>query len=95
MSKKTVGFNKQSINQLPNDKPVVYKIQTENGKTNYAGIAQRGRVQDRIAEHLGGAKDAVPGAKVQIEQMSSINDARAKESRVISRSKPKYNKQGK
>ena len=45
MSKKTVGFNKQSINQLPNDKPVVYKIQTENGKTNYAGIAQRGRVQ--------------------------------------------------
>ena len=95
MSKKTVGFNKQGINQLPDDKPVVYKIQTGNGKNNYTGIAQRGRVQDRIAEHLGGAKDAVPGAKVQIEQMFSIKDARAKESIVISRSKPKYNKQGK
>ncbi len=95
MSKKTVNFNKQGISQLPNDKPVVYKIQTGNGKTNYAGIAQRGRVQDRIAEHFGDAKDAIPGAKVQIEQMSSISEARAKETRVISRSKPKYNKQGK
>ena len=86
MSRKTVSFNKQGINQLPNDKLVVYKIQTWNGKNNYTGIAQRGHVQDRITEHLGGAKDAVPGAKVQIEQMSSIKDARAKETRVISRS---------
>lgn len=95
MGKKTVGFNKQGISQLPNDKPAVYKIQTNNGKNNYTGIAQRGRVQERIAEHLTSAKHAIPGAKVQIEQMPSIKDARAKESRVISRSKPKYNKQGK
>ena len=94
MSKKTVGFNKQGISQLPNDKPVVYKIQTKNGKNNYTGIAQRGRVQDRIGEHLAGAQDAIPGAKIQIEQMPSIGEARTKESRVISRSKPRYNKQG-
>jgi hypothetical protein len=95
MSKKTVNFNKQGLESLSNDKPVVYKIQTGSGTNNYTGIAQRGRVRERIAEHLSGSKDPIPGAKVQIEQMSSVADARAKESRVISRSKPKYNKQGK
>jgi len=95
MSRKTIKFDKQGISQLPNDKPVVYKITTNGGRNNYTGIAKRGRVQARIAEHLSGSKDPVPGAKVQIEQMSGIQNARAKESRIISRSKPKYNKQGK
>ena len=95
MSKKTVNFSNQGIGQLPDNKPVVYKIQTGSGANNYTGIAQRGRVRARIAEHLSGSKDPIPGAKVQIEQMSSIANARAKESRIISRSKPRHNKQGK
>lgn len=95
MSKKTVPFNKQGISKLPDNKPAVYKIQTSGGTNTYTGIAKRGRVQDRVAEHLPGGKDAIPGAKIQIEQVSSIADARAKESRVIARSKPKHNKQGK
>lgn len=95
MSKKTVRFSKTGISKLPDDKPVVYKIQTDGGKNNYTGIAKKGRVQERLAEHLAGEKDSIPGATVQIEQMPSISDARAKESRVISKLKPKYNKQGK
>lgn len=95
MARKTVHFNKSGIGNLPNDKPVLYKIQTEGGKTNYAGIAKRGRVQERVAEHLPGAKDFVPGTKVQIEQLKSIEQAKETESRVIARSKPKYNDQGK
>jgi hypothetical protein len=95
MARKTVGFNKSGISKLPDDKPVVYRVLTESGKNNYTGVAQRGRVQERIAEHLPNGKDAVPGAKVQVEPMSSIDEAKAKESRVISRSQPKYNKQGK
>jgi len=95
MSRKTVKLNKQGIGKLPDNKPVGYKIQTGSGANNYTGTAQRGRVQERIAEHLSGRKDAIPGVKVQIEQMSSIAEARAKESRIISRSKPKHNKQGK
>jgi hypothetical protein len=95
MAQKTVDFNKTGISKLPDDKPVVYRIQTDGGKTNYAGTAQRGRVQERIAEHLPDTKDAVPGTKVQIEQMKSVDEAREKEGRVISRSKPKYNDQGK
>ncbi len=94
MARKTVDFNKSGIGKLPNDKPVLYKIQTDGGKTNYAGIAKRGRVQERLAEHLPGAKDYVPGAKVQVEQLKTIEQAKETESRVIARTKPKYNDQG-
>ena len=87
-SRKTVKFNESSIRNLPNNKPVVYKILTENNNNNYTGIAKKGRVQDRLIEHLG----KIPGTKVRIEQMSSINDAAEKESNIISRSNPKYNK---
>src|SRR5208283_1334207 len=52
MSRKTVGFNQAGASNLPNNKPVVYKILTDAGKTNYVGIAKRGRVQERIQEHL-------------------------------------------
>jgi hypothetical protein len=95
MGKKTVDFNKSGVGKLPDSKPVVYKIFTEGGKNNYTGVAQRGRVQERLLEHLPGKKDYVPGSKVQIEQVRSIDQAQEKEARIVSRSKPKYNDQGK
>lgn len=88
---KKVKYNETSIDQLPNDKPVLYRIETETGNLNYTGIAKRGRVRDRIKEHLG----KIPGANVNIEQFSSINDARNKEKNVIKRNQPKYNGQTK
>lgn len=91
MGTKKVKFKQEGISQLPNDKPVLYRIETGVGKLNYTGVAQRGRVRERIAEHLG----EVPGAIVQIEQFSSIKDAQEKEARVIKRNQPKYNEQGK
>ena len=94
MGKKTVAFNDAGIGKLPNDKPVVYKILTGAGVNTYTGVAQRGRVRERLLEHLPGGKEPIRGAKVQIEQMPSIDDARAKESRVIKRSQPPQNKQG-
>lgn len=94
MARKSVAFSKEGINKLPNDKPVTYKILTDSGNNNYTGIAKRGRVHERLQEHLPGGKDYVPGSKVQIEQMNSIDEAKDKESRIIARSNPKYNKQG-
>jgi len=91
MTKKTVNYNSDGISKLPKDKPVLYKIKTEAGNTNYAGIAQRGQSQNRLTDHLG----KVPGAKVQIEQFNSIDDARRKEANVIKHVQPKYNKKGK
>ncbi len=90
MAKKTVNYNRQEIDKLPNDKPVIYRIKTGSGHDNYVGTAQKGRVRERIAEHL----DEIPGAKVEIEQFSSIKEAEKKEANVIKRVKPKYNKQG-
>ncbi len=90
--KKTVKFTQSGVKQIPKDKPVVYKIQTKGGKTNYVGTAKRERAPERIQEHLKAGR--ITGDKVQIEQMSSINEANAKEKRIISRSKPKYNIQG-
>ena len=89
---KTVKFNESGAAKLPNDKPVVYRIKTEGNKTNYVGIAHRGRVQERIREHI--HKSGIPGAKVHIEQKPSIREARATERRIIARSKPLYNRQG-
>lgn len=85
----TIRYNQVSIETLPNDKPIVYIIKTENRSYNYVGTAQRGRAQDRIKEHLG----RIPGAFVSIEQFSSIDDARKKERYLIDYYKPKYNKQ--
>lgn len=91
MATKKVNYNKTDLNRLPNNKPVVYRIESGAGNLNYVGTAKRGRVQERIAEHLG----EIPGATVRIEQFDSINDARQKEARVIKRSQPKYNEQAK
>ncbi|MFC1762988.1 hypothetical protein ACFL6U_13025 [Planctomycetota bacterium] len=91
MATKKANYNKSSVGSLPNDKPVVYRIKTEGGRSNYVGVAKRGRVQERIAEHMG----TIPGASVRIEQTGSIQEAREKEARIIKRSQPKYNKHGK
>lgn len=93
MARKTVKFTPTGIEKLPDDKPVVYRIQTDDGKTNYVGVAQRRRVQDRLREHLDAGE--IPGAKVQVEQTSTIQEARDTEARIISRSQPKYNEKGK
>jgi excinuclease UvrABC nuclease subunit len=92
MAKKTVGFNRGGAARLPNNKPVVYRIKTAGGKTNYVGVAKRGRAQERIQEHLEAGK--IPGAIVQIEQFSSIAEAQKKEQDIIAKSQPKYNDQG-
>jgi predicted GIY-YIG superfamily endonuclease len=94
MSRKTVDFSKEGISHLPNDKPVIYRILSESGKNNYTGVAQRGRVAERLQEHLPGNKDHVPGSKVRVEQMKSIAEATNREAHIISRSKPKYNRKG-
>ena len=95
MAKKTVSINKSCISKLPNDKPIVYMIKTKGGNVNYVGVAKRGRVQVRLKEHLEGGKDYVPGAKIQIEQVSSIAEARKMEAAAIKRIQPKHNEQGK
>ena len=83
MGKKTVKFNKSGIVNLPNDKPVVYRIMSESGKTVYTGVVNRGHVRDRLEEHLRRGKDRIPGTMVQIEQLDHISQARKRESNIM------------
>lgn len=75
MSKKTAKLTNEGINNLPNDKPVVYKIINKGGDNIYTGVAGKGNVRDRIKDHMPGHSDTIPGGiKVQIEQYASIRE---------------------
>lgn len=94
--KKTSKMDKKDIEKLPNNKPVVYKIENKKDENIYTGVAKRGRVPERIKEHLPGGKDPIPGGvKVIIEQKPTIDDAKKSEKNIIGRTKPKHNKIGK
>jgi hypothetical protein len=84
------------IEALPNNKPAVYTAGNAGDPNLYVGVAKRGRVQERLMEHLNGAKDPIPGAtRVKVEYKSSIAEAKAVEARRIAATQPKHNKQGK
>jgi len=94
--KKSGGFNKDGIERLAGNKPVVYDIQNKSGKTLYTGSAKKGRVEQRLKEHLPGGPDPIRGgAKVKISQKSSIAQAQKFEARSIKSNKPPQNKRGK
>ena len=91
--RKKTAFTKDGLERIRDDKPVVYKIRNARGENIYTGSAIRGRVEDRLREHLPGGKDPVPGGRtVEIEQKSSIDEARRSEARTIKRSQPKHNR---
>ena len=94
--KKSGSFDKDGIEGLAKDKPVLYDIEDKNGKTLYTGVAKRGRVEDRLKEHLPGGPDPIRGgAKVKIKQKPSIADAEKAEARAIKQKQPPQNKKGK
>ena len=94
--KKSGKFNNSGIEGLAKDKPVVYKIENSKGKNIYTGVAKRGRVEERLKEHLPGAIDPIRGgAKVKIQQKSSIDDALKSEARIIKQQQPAQNKKSK
>ena len=95
-SKKSSNMDRENIENLANDKLVVYKIKNKKDEVIYIGVTKRGRVQARIKEHLSTGKDPIPGGvRVEIEQKSTIDKAKKLEKIRIKKTKPKYNKQGK
>lgn len=94
--KKTADFKPNAIDDLAQDKPVVYKILNTKGNNVYTGSSKKGQIADRIKDHLPGGSHPIPGGKkVKIEQHNSVDEARKSEARIISISKPKHNKRGK
>jgi predicted GIY-YIG superfamily endonuclease len=94
--KKSGDFDETSIRELAKDKPVVYHLDNAQGKTLYTGVAKRGRVSDRLSEHLPGGIDPIKGAaRVRIQQKASIADAEKAEAKAIKSLQPPQNKRGK
>lgn len=95
-TRKSSDFTTDGIGSLAKDKPVVYKIEDEDGKNLYTGVAKKGRVEARLKEHLPGGPDPIRGGKkVSIAQKSSIGEALKSEARIIQRAQPPQNKKGK
>ena len=88
------SLTKRNIDKIPANKPIIYKIKNLAGDNVYTGIAKKGRVLERLKEHLPGSKDAIPGAKTfSIKQKLSIEGAEIEEKRIIKDENPKYNEQ--
>ena len=95
IKKTTVPFTKAGIKKVPNDKPVVYEMK-KGSETEYAGMAKSGRAQDRLKEHLPGAKDPIKRVtKVTVEQKPTKAAALTSEKKVIKTKQPTQNKRGK
>ena len=94
---KKASFTRRAISDnIPDGRPATYKIQDKNGNTLYAGVAGRGRVTERLKEHLPGGRDYIRGGvKVVVRPKSSIDAARRAEAQMIKREQPPKNKQGK
>jgi len=88
-------FNKGGISKVPANKPIVYELETAKGNLNYIGSAQKGRVRERLNEHLPNGPDPIPAKTIKVTQFSSIADAKAVEKRAIKAKQPKYNIQHK
>ena len=93
---KSSRFTPDGIKKLAGDKPAVYTIKDRGGKPKYIGSAKKGRVPERITEHLPGKRDPVKsGDSVSIRQYPSIKKTKAAEVRAIKRNKPPQNRRGK
>lgn len=88
------NFNKTNIEKMPESKPIIYKIKNLKGENIYTGIAKKGRIKDRLKEHLPKNKDVIPGGEsFSVKKMRTIRDAEAEEKIIIKKENPKYNKQ--
>lgn len=89
-------FNKTNIKNVPKNKAIVYEITNNAGKNLYTGVAGRGRVQQRLTEHLELKKNHITGGtKFKIAQVKNKERALKVEEQIIKKEAPKFNKQHK
>ena len=90
------NLGKRNIEKVQDNRPAVYKLLNQSGENIYTGVAKRGRVQERLGEHLPGGSDPIPGARsFTIKPKPSIEAANAEEKRIIRQDQPNQNEQGK
>ena len=89
---RTQKFTKQNIAKIPQDKAVIYKIKSQEGKNLYTGIAGRGRSQERLLEHKEIKSEKIPeGTRFQYAQTKTKEVAHKIEKSIIKKEQPKFN----
>ncbi|HQL52436.1 MAG TPA: GIY-YIG nuclease family protein [Candidatus Magasanikbacteria bacterium] len=85
-------FNKTNIKDIPENKPIVYRLLNNSNNELYTGIAKRNRTQDRLLEHLNIQKEKISGAtKLKIAQVNNLESAKKIEKKLIKQLQPKFN----
>lgn len=93
---RTQKFTKDTIEKVPENKAIVYKIKNATGKNLYTGIAGRRRAQDRLLEHKRLKRERiVGGTKFQFAQVKNKERAEKIEKQIIRKEQPKFNEQNK
>jgi excinuclease UvrABC nuclease subunit len=85
----TKNITKENIERIPKNKPGIYRIKNNQNKTIYIGMAKRGRLNKRIAEHRGEFKG---GTRFQYKLTANKKVAEKMEQREIKNCKPIFNK---
>jgi excinuclease UvrABC nuclease subunit len=85
-------ITRANLAAVPEGKPGVYRITTANKEIVYVGMAQGGRLPERIAEHKG---EFPGGTRFQVKTTASKDAAKTLEAREIAKHEPKHNDQGK
>jgi len=85
-------FNKTNIKNIPENKPIIYRLLNNSNDDLYLGIAKRNGTQDRLLEHINLRKEKVSGAtKIKIAQVSNLDSAKKTEKKLIKQLQPKFN----
>lgn len=93
---RTQKFTKANIGKVPQDKAIVYEINSKSRKNLYTGIAGRGRPQGRLLEHKEIKNEVIPGgARFKYAQVKTKEVAKKVERSIIKKEQPRFNKQHK
>ena len=88
-----VAMYDKSIETVPEDKPVVYKIFDAEGTLIYAGCADSKSVVHQLKAHLPlGSHPIEGGDKILINQFPRIQEAKHFEQMIVKYNRPKFNR---
>lgn len=92
----TQKFTKENIENIPEDKAIVYKLKDKANENLYTGISGRGHGQERLSTHKEVKNEKIPGAtRFTYTQVKNKDRAEQVEKQIIRQEQPKFNKQKK
>ena len=84
------SLTNKNLENVPGNKPGVYRIQNSRKDVLYIGKAKGGRLDDRIREHKG---EIPGGTRFSYKTTSNKDAAERLEKREIKEYKPSFNKE--